>query len=229
MKTIGVLGGLGPQATTDFEQRIHRVSQKLIPQYVITGYPPMVVYYFREPPAVVGPDRMLLQPIQPNPHLFEAARQLGSLADFLVIPSNFPHLFKKEIEEASGRPVLSLIATTLDEVSRREPRKVGVLGFGLPTVYLRPMEEMGLPYEIIDEQMRNRLDQAIFALQEGRETPESTAVVKEAVDILRAKDVDLIILGCTELPLLLGDATNAPNLINPAQLLAEAAVRHALN
>jgi aspartate racemase len=229
MKTIGVLGGLGPQATMDFEQRIHRISQKLIPPFVITGYPPMVVYYFREPPALHGPDLVLLQPIQPNPHLFEAASKLGKLVDFLVIPSNFPHNFKNEIEQASGRPLLSLIATTLDEVSKRAPKKVGVLGYGLPRVYMAPLDEMGLPYEIVDEQMRDRMDQAIYALQEGRETAESTAVVKEAVDMLRAKDVDLIILGCTELPLLLGDATNAPDLVNPAQLLAEVAVRHALD
>ena len=40
MKTIGVLGGIGPQATMDFEQRVHAVSQALIPQYANTGYPP---------------------------------------------------------------------------------------------------------------------------------------------------------------------------------------------
>jgi aspartate racemase len=47
MKTIGVLGGLGPQATMDFEQRIHRVAQQLIPPLGNSGYPPMVVYYCR--------------------------------------------------------------------------------------------------------------------------------------------------------------------------------------
>ena len=40
MKTFGVLGGLGPQATTDFEARVHHVAQRLIPQYLNTGYPP---------------------------------------------------------------------------------------------------------------------------------------------------------------------------------------------
>ena len=49
MKTIGVLGGLGPQATMDFEERIHTVSQQLIPQHGNSGYPPMVVYYYRHP------------------------------------------------------------------------------------------------------------------------------------------------------------------------------------
>ena len=44
MKITGVLGGLGPQATMDFEARIHRISQQLIPRQANTGYPPMVVY-----------------------------------------------------------------------------------------------------------------------------------------------------------------------------------------
>jgi aspartate/glutamate racemase len=45
MKTIGVLGGLGPQATMDFEVRLHRESQRLIPPQMNGGYPPMVVHY----------------------------------------------------------------------------------------------------------------------------------------------------------------------------------------
>jgi aspartate/glutamate racemase len=44
-----------------------------------------------------------------------------------------------------------------------------------------------------------------------------------------ARSVDGIILGCTEIPLLLGDAAGASDLVNTLQLLAEAAVNHALN
>ncbi len=53
MKTIGVLGGLGPQATMDFEQRVHHVAQGLVPPQGNSGYPPMVVYYCRHPPVLV--------------------------------------------------------------------------------------------------------------------------------------------------------------------------------
>jgi aspartate racemase len=73
-----------------------------------------------------------------------------------------------------------------------------------------------------------RLDQAILRLMEGQESPIDRAAAKEAVTFLRAKQVDGIILGCTEIPLLLQEEGNASDLINPAQLLAEAAVRHAL-
>ena len=59
MKTIGVLGGLGPQATMDFEARVHRVAQRLIPQDGNQGYPPLVVCYFRQPPVILPADESL--------------------------------------------------------------------------------------------------------------------------------------------------------------------------
>jgi hypothetical protein len=51
VKTIGVLGGFGPQTTMDFEARVHRVAQRLIPPHWNAGYPPMVVYYCRTLPS----------------------------------------------------------------------------------------------------------------------------------------------------------------------------------
>ena len=56
MKTIGVLGGLGPQATMDFEVRVHRESQRRIPPRQGCGYPPMIVHYHRHPPFRVDDD-----------------------------------------------------------------------------------------------------------------------------------------------------------------------------
>ena len=228
MKTIGVLGGIGPQATMEFEARIHREARNLIPPHRNSGYPPMVVSYFRALPMRLGPDGAPAVPLQVNPGLLEAARRLGTLADFIVITSNFTHLFLREIEAAAGRPVLSMIAMTLDEVRRRGWRRVGVLGFGDPQVYTRPLTEEGRACETLDPAFRARLDQAIYALSEGRGDDASTACAREAVDALRARGVEGVILGCTEIPLLLRLPDLPPDLIDPAGLLAVAAVRHAL-
>jgi len=65
-------------------------------------------------------------------------------------------------------------------------------------------------------------------LHEGRDTAESAEIVRDAVATLRAWNVEGIILGCTEHPLLLREDADAPDLVNPAQLLAEAAVTYAL-
>ncbi|MFL5734288.1 MAG: aspartate/glutamate racemase family protein, partial [Chloroflexia bacterium] len=119
MKTIGVLGGLGPQATMDFEERVHAVSQRLIPPMASSGYPPMVVFYHRYPPMVVDDTGKPVVPLQLEPHIVEVLGKLGQMVDFMVITANGPHLLREQIEESSGRKVLSMIEIALEEVGRR--------------------------------------------------------------------------------------------------------------
>ena len=228
MKTIGVLGGLGPQATMDFEARLHAVAQRLIPQFWGSGHPPLVVYYHRDAPVRLTAEGLPVFPIEPHPLLVEAARRLGAWADFLVLTSNGAHLGWEHLERAAGRPLLSMIDTTLAAVRERGWRRVGVLGLGEPHVYLGPLAQAGLAAEVLAADRRARLDDAIARLMEGRAGAAERAVTEGAVAELRARQVDGVILGCTEIPLLLGPSADAPDLLNPAQLLAEAAVRRAL-
>jgi aspartate racemase len=167
-------------------------------------------------------------PIEPDPELLDAARRVGAAASFLVIPSNGTHLIQSEIERASGRPVLSIIDVTLDEVRRRGWKQVGVLALGSPLIYTQRLDSLGIAWKALGPVSREPLDSAMFRVMEGREDNATRQVALSAVKALRAKKVDGIILGCTELPLLLGERTEDPDLINPAQLLAEAAVRRAI-
>jgi aspartate racemase len=231
MKTIGVLGGLGPQATMDFEARVHAVSQGLIPQLMNSGYPPMVVYYHRYFPFVLDEHLKPVLPHKPDPRLTAKLSQLGEMVDFIVIPSNAPHLLRNLIEETTGRKVLSMIDATIEEVQRRGWRRVGVVGFGEPSVYRVALEKLSITCETLPaetEGLRDKLDRAIYAVMAGQAGPEESRLAVDAVETLRARDVDGIVLGCTEIPLLLGDSAQAHDLINPAQLLAEAAVRFAM-
>ena len=228
MKTIGVLGGMGPQATMAFEVQIHRVAQRMIPPRVNSGYPPMVVVYHRGLPVRFGDDGKPVTPYVPDPGLLERARALGAMADFLVIAANFAHVIQSEIERAAGREVVSMIDVTLDAVRRRGWRRVGVLGMGLPTVYTERLEPLGIVCEVLGPEQRGPLDRAILALMEGRDTDATRRLAHEAVATLRERKVDGIIPGCTELPLMLGAAADAADLVNPAEELAEAAVARAI-
>lgn len=228
MKRMGVLGGISPQATMDFEARVHRVSQRLIPQSFNEGYPPMVVWYHRRPPIRMDADRRPLVPREIDPELVEAARWLGKAVDFIVIPCNAAHVGVDAVREAAGCPVLSMIEVTIDEVVRRGCTRVGVTGFaGPPAVYVDPLRQRNVQCATIDATAQAPLDAAMGAVAEGRENDHDRAAAKTAVASLRAQTVDGIVLGCTEIPLLLADDT-AGDLISPLALLAEAAVRFAI-
>jgi aspartate racemase len=229
MQRIGVLGGISPQATMDFETQVHRVCQRLIPQDWNRGYPRMVVWYHRELPIRVDDEGRPIVPRAIDPGLLEGAAWLGKAADFLVIPCNSAHVGVRQIEAAAGCPVLSMVDVTLEEVARRRWRGVGVLGFGgAPAVYVDPLADKGVRSVAIDGGLQGRLDGAIRAVMEGREGVADHEAALTAVDSVRAHGVDGVVLGCTEIPLLLGRKSEGSDLINPAALLAEAAVSRAL-
>ena len=229
MKTIGSIGGLGPQATVDLEMRIHKVAQQVLPQVLNGGYPPMIVEYYRHPPILLKENNLPVFPLQIDPRLLAVAKSLGAMADFLVMPTNGVHRFQKEIENASGRAMLSIIDATMDEVKKRKWKRVGVLGLMTMEIYTRKLTEMGIAFETINDELQKKIDKTIFRVMEGRDDENDRALMLEALDQLRSKNVDGIIPGCTEIPLLLDKEMDSDHLVNPAQLLAEAAVKYAIS
>lgn len=229
MKTIGIIGGIGPQATIDLEMRIHTVAQQVLPQAQNGGYPPMIVDYYRHPPILLNGNNIPIFPLQIDPRLLAVAKNLGTMADFLVLPTNGVHRFQTEIENASGRKLLSMIDATMDEVKKRKWKRVGVLGLMTLEIYTRRLSEMDIPFETVDNELQKKIDTTVFRVMEGRDDETDRATMLEAINELRNKKVDGIIPGCTEIPLLLGKEMDATDLVNPAQLLAEAAVRYALS
>ena len=229
MKRMGVLGGVSAQATMDFEARVHRVSQRLVPQHRNEGYPPMVVWYHRRAPIRIGGDGRPTVPREIDPGMVEAARWLGKAVDFLVVPCNAAHVGIDALREAAGCPVLSMIDVTIDDVVQRGCRRVGVTGFaGAPAVYVEPLRAREIACATIDDRTQAALDAAIHAVAEGRDGATETAAARAAVAALRGATVDGIVLGCTEIPLMLHAEDAASDLINPLALLSEAAVRFAL-
>jgi len=107
MKRMGVLGGISPQATMDFEARVHRLCQDHVAQHWNFGYPPMVVWYHRRLPVVLGDDGRPLVPVRVDPQLVEAAAWLGAGVDFLVVPCNAAHVGLDELARAAGKDPLA--------------------------------------------------------------------------------------------------------------------------
>jgi len=229
MKTIGILGGIGPQATMQLEALLHVAAQQVIPPLYNSGYPPMVVHYHRYAPIVITEDLQPVFPIQPDPRLLNAAKQLGAVADFLLIPSNGVHIMQKEIEQASGKQVLSMIGATLEEVKKRQWRRVGVLGYRNVMIYTSKLKEMNIEFEIVSQAVQDQLDIAIMKVMEGRDDTNDRGLMKDVIEELNSRNIDGIIPGCTEIPILLGHNFKDEYMVNPAKLLAEAAIRFSMS
>lgn len=228
LKTIGILGGIGPQATMDLEMRIHRSAQKIISPQENAGYPPMIVQYYRHAPVLLTGNHQPVFPFQVDPRLLDTAKNIGRVADFLLIASNGIHLFQNDIENASGRKVLSMIDLTIEEVMKRNWKKVGVLGLMNARIYSNPLQASGIICETIDSNLQEKLNRSIFKVMEGQNGEEDKNIAMEAIHQLRSKNVNGIIPGCTEIPFLLEGEMNSQDLINPVQILAEAAVRYSM-
>ena len=157
----------------------------------------MVVYYCRfVPHAAPEPGR---SPLPRSSRPAQRRVELGHLVDFIVVTSNFVHLFESEIEQAAGRELLSMVDLTLAEVARRAWRNVGVLGFGDPLVYTDPLPAMHVRSETIDGDLRSRLDTAIDHVMEGRAGDDDADAAREALAALRTRKLDGIVVGCTEI------------------------------
>jgi aspartate racemase len=228
MRTIGVLGGIGPQATMDFEMRVHAEARRLLRPHLNAGYPPMVTAYLRHAPVLLDDDGRPRQPLALDPRVLDAAARLGAWVDLIAIPSNTPHLFLEEIGRASGCEVMSIVDLTVDELQRREIERVGLVGLGIPRVYEERFQLERIEPVVAPEPVRDRLDDAILRLMEGRTIEAHREAARAAISSVRDAGAAVIVLGCTEIPLLLGPEAEREDLVNPAQLLARAVVRRAV-
>lgn len=232
MKRIGIIGGLGQWATLDIIKRILDVSAARIPQYGNRGYPPMDIRMVNRAPMLLNEDGTFPDVIEPAPELSDAARFIGKDADFIILLAHTPHLFAKQIEETAKKPFLSIIDVTINEILRRGCKRVGIIAIGLTLdrrMYQNPLEEKGIETVVIPKELSDTLDEkGIWAIQEGASTEDIGDIGLRTITYLREQNVDGIILACTELPILLGSTANDPDIINPSQILAEAAVTKAL-
>lgn len=233
MRRIGVIGGFSQWATMDILERIFQYAAAHVPQYGNRGYPPIDQRWVNRAPMKLNPDGGMPEELEPSDELLEAARFVGQSSDFIIVPSNTPHFFKAEIEEAAGKPMLSMVDEAVNESIRKGHKRVGVMAIG-PTLdrrlYQSPLEENNIEAVVLPDDLSTRLDdEGVYPIQEGARLDSIKEVAFDALNYMRNQGVDGIILGCSEIPILLGKTSEDPDVINPSQLLAEAAVKKALS
>lgn len=224
-RTIGVVGGMGPWATLDFFEKVLRATPARRDQehlrLIIDNNPTIP----DRGPAILGDGE------DPTPALVATARNVEAAgADLIVIPCNTAHYFYQAIQAAVRVPVLHIMQEVAGAASRRFPRlgRVGLLATRATVatgLYQDAFRPLGAAVVIPDERGQEVIDRLIYAIKAQRvDDALRSAGVAVGRGLARA-GAEAMILGCTELPLVLGEDTLGLPMLDSNLILAEVAVR----
>ena len=208
MTSVGLVGGLGPESTIDYYRRIlaewQRERPGTAPSIVIDS---LDVQYGLK---LVASDRAAL-----IEYLLGSVRRLaGAGVDFVAITANTPHLVFDELAAVSPAPLLSIVEVCAEEARARGLRRLGLLGTRFtmeapfyPSVFARADIAVIPPNDAERPWLHERYIGELLAGNFRDETREGVLAI---VRRLKAEEsIDGVILGGTELPLLLRDSTVA--------------------
>lgn len=232
-KVIGILGGMGPEATLAcFGKILKNTPAKADPEHL------RVV--IDSNPAI--PDRIsaiLGDGESPVPALIAGCRGLQKAgADFIIIPCVTVHFFLPQIRAESPVPILSIIDTVAEAIRRNFPESanVGLLGT-IATVrsglFQKRLAEENIHTLVPDGTVQTKIIDAIRDIKDTRPSrtkSEITAdLIKAAGTLIRKKPLgaEAIIAGCTEIPLALGQEHLPVPYFDSLTVLARAAIRFA--
>jgi len=165
--------------------------------------------------------------------MISSAKKLKSSgADFLICPDNTIHQVFDDVEKKSPLPCL--------HIAREVARDAGSLGFSKSAVlgtrylmtgpvYKEAYKKMGLKMMIPSQSVRDRINRIIFEqLVYGEIRVESSKYLYTQIRILADRGCDSVVLGCTELPLIILPEASPLPVLDSTRILARAALRHAL-
>jgi aspartate racemase len=153
-------------------------------------------------------------------------------ADFLICPDNTIHQAFDRLEGRSPLPWLHIAQEVANQARRSHFKRLGVLGTRYlmeGPVYPGKLNAAGLEYRIPDAPEREKINRIIFdELVNAQFTAPSLTYFQEVIRTLADQGCDAVVLGCTEIPLLVKpDASSLPTL-DSTRLLARAAVKKAV-
>ena len=153
-------------------------------------------------------------------------------ADFLICPDNTIHQAFDLVEHRSPRPWLHIAREVANEALRHGYKRLGVTGTRYlmeGPVYPQKLKAAGLEYRVPGPQEREEINRIIMdELVKAQFTSRSLAYFKEVIRALADQGCDAVVLGCTEIPLLVRPESSPLPTLDSTRLLAKSAVRKAV-
>lgn len=222
---LGIFGGMGPEATADCYRKIVASTPATRDQDHI----PTLIYSLPQVPdrttAIRSGDRSIVG------WLVEGVTRLENAgASYIVIPCNTAHFYFDDMQGAVKIPILSIIVEAANETLRRYPevKIIGLLatsGTISTGLYEREFARRGVATVVPDPDFETAVVmQAIHWIKSGAEKQRAEDLLAQAAAHIAAKKAEVIVLGCTEIPLAFNPQRTTLPVVDATQVLAAAAV-----
>lgn len=202
MKTVGIIGGLGPETSAHFYMEII----KHIENAGALQRPGLLLWNV---PLFLDIERdLILRSFGEKryiPLLLDACQRLEKAgSDFIVMPCNTLHIFIELMRKSVSVPMLSIVDVTVEHLIRNKIDKVGILATTTTIrscLFQKAFDKADIQFVIPSGSDQNRLSQIIVSIINGKYDRTDKQDLQEFIKRMRAKNV---LLACTDLQLLIG-------------------------
>lgn len=228
MKTIGLIGGLSWQSTIDYYrfmnmEVLRRTNGKHEARIIINSVDFGEVESFMKEKDFDGIRDMMVR---------SALRLEKAGADLVMIGANTIHFAADSVKASVGIPLVSIIDATIDAIHLKSLTKVGLLGTKITMeedFFKQKLIDNGIEVIVPDKDDRDFIHRTIFSeLFTATIIPETKKRYLNIIDGLAAHGAQGIILGCTEIPILIKQADTVLPVFDTTEIHALAAVESAM-
>lgn len=224
-KIVGIIGGMGPEATVDMMQKVIRAT----PAKDDIDHIRMLV---DNNPKIPSRIKAIIEGTgeSPAPCMIEMARNLVKWgANLLVIPCNTAHYYYEAVQSAVNVPVLNMIdlavnAITAENSEFRRPGLLASTGVIMTGLYKKCFEKKGLSLITPSDSVQETVMMAIQQIKTGHFGEREIEIVNTAAKKLTLAKADVLIVACTELSIISSALKSDVRLYDTSQILAEAVV-----
>ncbi len=222
-KILGIIGGLGPETSCSFCLNVNNGVKKVKdtqPQIIMENVPMSdkaldIIAHGGFSAEVLG-------------LLVDSVKRLNRVgADLIVIPCNTVHVFINDLRKISDVPLLSIIEETAKECKTKSFQKVGVLGSSTTIkerLYAAELQKCGIELIVPNSTDQQFISNCIIRIINQTFTPEDKNKMIEIVEKLKTEGAQAVILGCTDLFLIISQEDTTLPIINSTSVLEQATI-----